>query len=57
MKISKEILIAFAILLLFYMLVKKNNILIINPNKDQMENVSYYSDNINDIDFSFKDNE
>ena len=36
------------------MIIKKNNVLIISPNKDQMANVSYYADDINDIDMSFK---
>ena len=51
---SKELLVGILLLLLFYMIIKKNNVLIISPNKDQMANVSYYADDINDIDMSFK---
>lgn len=51
---SKELLVGILLVLLFYILIKKNNVLIISPNKDQMANVSYYADDINDIDMSFK---
>lgn len=51
---NKELLIGILLVLLFYILIKKNNVLIISPNKDQMANVSYYADDINDIDTSFK---
>ena len=53
---KKELLVSILIIFLFYLIIKKNNIIIINPTKDQMDNVSYYADDINDIDFSFKDN-
>ena len=53
---TKEILVSILIILLFYLIIKKNNVIIINPSKDQMANVSYQADDINDIDFSFKDN-
>ena len=52
---KKELLVSILIIFLFYLIIK-NNIIIINPTKDQMDNVSYYADDINDIDFSFKDN-
>ena len=51
---NKELLVGILLVLLFYILIKKNNVLIISPNKDQMANVSYYADDINDIDMSFK---
>lgn len=50
----KEIVISILILFLFYLVIKKNNVIILNPSKDQMKNVSYYSDDINDIDNSWK---
>lgn len=53
---SKEILVSILIVVLFYLIIKKNNVLILKPSKDQMDNVSYYADDINDIDFSFKEN-
>ena len=53
--INKELLIGILIILLFYILIKKNNVMILTPNKDKMENVHYNADDINDIDFSFKD--
>jgi hypothetical protein len=56
MQISiKEILVSMLIILLFYLIIRKNNVIIIKPSKDQMDNVSYYADDINDIDFSFKE--
>ena len=51
---SKELLIGILIILLFYILIKKNNVMILTPNKDKMDNVQYTADDINDIDFSFK---
>jgi hypothetical protein len=51
---NKELLVGILLVLLFYILIKKNNVLIVSPNKDQMANVSYYADDINDIDMSFK---
>lgn len=53
---STEILVSILIIVLFYLIIKKNNVIIMSPNKDQMDNVSYYADDINDIDFSFKEN-
>ena len=53
--VGKEILVGILIILLFYILIKKNNVMILTPNKDKMENVHYNADDINDIDFSFKD--
>ena len=53
---SKEILVSILIVILFYLIIKKNNVIILKPSKDQMDNVSYYADDINDIDFSFKEN-
>ena len=53
---TKELLVSMLIIVLFYLIIKKNNIIIINPTKDQMDNVSYYADDINDIDFIFKNN-
>lgn len=50
----KEIIISILILFLFYLVIKKNNVIILNPSKDQMKNVSYYADDINDIDNSWK---
>lgn len=50
----KEIIISVLILLLFYLVLKKNNVIILNPSKDQMDNVSYNADDINDIDTSWK---
>ena len=52
----KELLVSVLIIILFYLIIKKNNVVIVNPSKDQMDNVSYYADDINDIDFSFKEN-
>jgi len=52
---TKELLISILIIVLFYLIIKKNNVIIIKPSKDQMDNVSYYADDINDIDFSFKE--
>jgi len=45
----QEFFIALIICFLFYLIVKKNNVLILNPSKDQMSNASYYTDDINDI--------
>jgi hypothetical protein len=53
---TKELLISILIILLFYLIIKRNNVIIMKPSKDQMDNVSYYADDINDIDFSFKEN-
>lgn len=53
---SKEIIVSILIIFLFYLIIKKNNVIIMSPSKDQMDNVSYYADDINDIDFSFKEN-
>ena len=47
----KELLISILIILLFYLIIKRNNVIIIKPGKDQMDNVSYYADDINDIIF------
>ena len=52
---TKEILVSILIILLFYLIINKNNVIVINPSKDQMANVSYQADDINDIDFSFKE--
>lgn len=50
----KEIIVSILILLLFYLVLKRNNVTILNPSKDQMDNVSYNADDINDIDTSWK---
>lgn len=50
----KEIIVSILILLLFYLVLKRNNVTILNPSKDQMKNVSYNADDINDIDTSWK---
>lgn len=53
--ISNEILLAVLCSLLIYIFLKKNNSIIFNPNKDQMTNVNYYSDDINDINLNYND--
>ena len=52
---TKELIVSILIILLFYLIIRRNNVIIVNPSKDQMNNVSYYADDINDIDFSFKE--
>ena len=46
---SKEFILALIIMLLFYCLTKRNNILTITPSTDKMSNVEYHTDDINDI--------
>lgn len=50
---AKELIVSILIILLFYLIIKRNNVVILKPSKDQMDNVSYYADDINDIDMSF----
>lgn len=51
---AKELIVSILIILLFYLIIKRNNVIILKPSKDQMDNVSYYADDINDIDMNFK---
>jgi hypothetical protein len=50
---NQELLIAILICLLFYIIIKNNNELIVSPSNEQMKNVIYNTDDINDIDTSF----
>jgi hypothetical protein len=45
----KELFCALIVIILFFLFIKKDSILTIMPSSDQMSNVEYHTDNINDI--------